>query len=190
VDTRGLKLEAKAAAALGTTAASGSRTVFSLSEDETMDLGRGLGRALKGGELLLLEGDLGYGKTVFARGVATALGILPDEVTSPSFTLVHEYKGGRVPLFHRPVPARDPRGRGRRANSEILTAGRRPRRWGPHSYDAGTTIDFMTWARVRGGSRSSPADGRRAATATQGPAPPRGSVSQFGASLVMMTSCA
>jgi hypothetical protein len=83
-----VKLEAKAAGAQGTTAASGSRTVFSLSEDETMDLGRGLGRALKGGELLLLEGDLGYGKTVFARGVATALGILPDEVTSPSFTLV------------------------------------------------------------------------------------------------------
>jgi tRNA threonylcarbamoyladenosine biosynthesis protein TsaE len=100
VDTRGLKLEAKAAAAVGTTAASGSRTVFSLSEDETIELGRGLGRALKGGELLLLEGDLGYGKTVFARGVATALGILPDEVSSPSFALVHEYKGGRVPLFH------------------------------------------------------------------------------------------
>ena len=100
MDTRGLKLEAKAVAALGTATASGSRTVFSLSEDETMDLGRGLGRALKGGELLLLEGDLGYGKTVFARGVAAALGILPEEVSSPSFTLVHEYKGGRVPLFH------------------------------------------------------------------------------------------
>jgi tRNA threonylcarbamoyladenosine biosynthesis protein TsaE len=100
VDTRGLKLETTAAAPSGAAAASGPRTVFSLSEDETMDLGRGLGRALKGGELLLLEGDLGYGKTVFARGVATALGILPDEVSSPSFTLVHEYKGGRVPLFH------------------------------------------------------------------------------------------
>lgn len=99
MDTRSLKLEAKAAAAAAGTA-SGSRTVFSLSEDETLDLGRGLGRALKGGELLLLEGDLGFGKTVFARGVATALGILPDEVSSPSFTLVHEYKGGRVPLFH------------------------------------------------------------------------------------------
>src|SRR5262249_40372924 len=52
------------------------------------------------GELLLLEGDLGYGKTVFARGIAAAIGIAPEEVTSPSFTLVHEYKGGRVPLFH------------------------------------------------------------------------------------------
>ena len=100
MDTRGLKLEAKAVAALGAATASGSRTVFSLSEEETMDLGRGLGRALKGGELLLLEGDLGYGKTVFARGVAAALGILPEEVSSPSFTLVHEYRGGRVPVFH------------------------------------------------------------------------------------------
>jgi len=88
------------APAQGAAAGSGARTVFSLSEDETLDLGRGLGRALKGGELLLLEGDLGYGKTVFARGVAAALGIPQDEVTSPSFTLVHEYRGGRVPLFH------------------------------------------------------------------------------------------
>jgi tRNA threonylcarbamoyladenosine biosynthesis protein TsaE len=100
VDARGLKLEAKGAAALGATTASGSRTVFSLSEEETMDLGRGLGRVLKGGELLLLQGDLGYGKTVFARGVASALGIVSEEVSSPSFTLVHEYKGGRVPVFH------------------------------------------------------------------------------------------
>jgi tRNA threonylcarbamoyladenosine biosynthesis protein TsaE len=100
LDTRGVKVGANAAATAGATASSGSRTVFSLSEEETVDLGRGFGRALKGGELLLLEGDLGYGKTVFARGVATALGILPEEVSSPSFTLVHEYKGGRVPVFH------------------------------------------------------------------------------------------
>ena len=65
-----------------------------------MELGRGLGRALKGGELLLLQGDLGYGKTVFVRGVAAALGVLPEEVSSPSYTLVHEYRGGRLPLFH------------------------------------------------------------------------------------------
>ena len=100
MDTRGVKLEAKAAAGLGAATGSGSRTVFSLSEEETLDLGRGLGRALKGGELLLLQGDLGCGKTVFARGVAAALGVLAEEVTSPSFTLVHEYKGGRLPLFH------------------------------------------------------------------------------------------
>ena len=100
MDTRGVKVKPNAGGAPGATAPSGSRTVFSLSEEETVDLGRGLGRALKGGELLLLQGDLGYGKTVFARGVAMALGILPEEVSSPSFTLVHEYKGGRVPLFH------------------------------------------------------------------------------------------
>jgi len=99
VDTRGVKSRPKPGPAPGT-AATGSRTVFSLSEDETLDLGRGLGRSLKGGELLLLEGDLGYGKTVFARGVAAALGIPPEEVTSPSFTIVHEYQGGRVPVFH------------------------------------------------------------------------------------------
>jgi len=100
LDTRGVKVRANAAAAPGAAATSGARTVFSLSEEETLDLGRGLGRALKGGELLLLQGDLGYGKTVFARGVAAALGIPPEEVSSPSFTLVHEYRGGRVPLFH------------------------------------------------------------------------------------------
>jgi tRNA threonylcarbamoyladenosine biosynthesis protein TsaE len=100
VDTRGVKAKGKLAASPGAAAGTGARTVFSLSEEETLDLGRGLGRALKGGELLLLQGDLGYGKTVFARGVAVALGILPEEVSSPSFTLVHEYVGGRVPLFH------------------------------------------------------------------------------------------
>lgn len=100
MDTRGVKNKTKPAPASGAAAVSGPRTVFSLSEEETLDLGRSLGRSLKGGELLLLEGDLGYGKTVFARGVAVALGIPPEEVTSPSFTLVHEYKGGRVPVFH------------------------------------------------------------------------------------------
>jgi len=100
VDTRGIKNKADAVAATAASTSSGSRTVFSLSEEETLDLGRGLGRALKGGELLLLEGDLGYGKTVFARGIAQALGIPQEEVSSPSFTLVHEYRGGRFPLFH------------------------------------------------------------------------------------------
>jgi len=100
LDTRGVRSKPKAGPGTPGTAGVGSRTVFSLSEEETLEIARGIGRSLKGGELLLLEGDLGYGKTVFARGVATALGIAPEEVTSPSFTLVHEYKGGRVPVFH------------------------------------------------------------------------------------------
>jgi len=76
------------------------RTVFSLSEDETAELGRTLSRTMKGGELVLLEGELGLGKTVFARGIATGLGIAAEDVNSPSFTLVQEYGGGRLPMFH------------------------------------------------------------------------------------------
>jgi tRNA threonylcarbamoyladenosine biosynthesis protein TsaE len=76
------------------------RTVFSLSEEETIDLGRSIGRALKGGELVLLDGDLGLGKTVFARGIAAGLGVDPEDVASPSFTLVREYRSGRLPMFH------------------------------------------------------------------------------------------
>jgi tRNA threonylcarbamoyladenosine biosynthesis protein TsaE len=100
LDAPRVKVRSKVAAGSGAATASGSRTVFSLSEEETVELGRGIGRALKGGELLLLQGDLGFGKTVFVRGVAAALGVPPEEVSSPSFSLVHEYRGGRVPLFH------------------------------------------------------------------------------------------
>lgn len=99
MDTRRLK-DRPAKRAAGGGAAEGPRTLYSLSEDETLDLGRNLGRSLKGGELIVLEGDLGYGKTVFARGIAAGVGIPPEEVSSPSFALVHEYRGGRLPLFH------------------------------------------------------------------------------------------
>ena len=76
------------------------KTIYTLSEKETLELGRSLAQTLRGGELLILEGDLGMGKTVFARGVAVGLGIAEDDVRSPSFTLVHEYEGGKHPLFH------------------------------------------------------------------------------------------
>ena len=77
-----------------------AQTVFSLSEEETVELGRATSRGLRGGELVLLVGDLGLGKTVFARGMALGLGIAPEEVSSPSFTLIQEYGGGRLTLFH------------------------------------------------------------------------------------------
>jgi len=80
--------------------ACGGDTIYSLSEEETLALGHKLAQSLKGGELIVLEGDLGMGKTVFARGVAVGLGIPEDEVHSPSYALVHEYEGGRCPLFH------------------------------------------------------------------------------------------
>lgn len=75
-------------------------SIFTLSADETIEVGRALGQQLTGGELILLEGDLGLGKTTLVKGLAAGLGIVPDDVTSPSFTLVQEYVGGRLPMFH------------------------------------------------------------------------------------------
>ncbi|MGH9902298.1 MAG: tRNA (adenosine(37)-N6)-threonylcarbamoyltransferase complex ATPase subunit type 1 TsaE, partial [Pyrinomonadaceae bacterium] len=69
-------------------------------EGETFTVGVSVGEALAGGEILLLDGPLGAGKTVFVKGVAAALGIEVDEVTSPSFTLVNRYDGGRLTLYH------------------------------------------------------------------------------------------
>ena len=67
--------------------------------EETFVLGKQIGSQLTGGEILLLDGPLGAGKTVFVKGLAAGLDIDPEEVTSPSFTLVNPYIG-RLPLFH------------------------------------------------------------------------------------------
>jgi tRNA threonylcarbamoyladenosine biosynthesis protein TsaE len=63
------------------------------SEQETIDAGARVGRLLRGGEVVRLFGDLGVGKTAFVRGLAAGLGLDPDQVTSPTFTLVQEYRG-------------------------------------------------------------------------------------------------
>jgi tRNA threonylcarbamoyladenosine biosynthesis protein TsaE len=55
---------------------------------------------VKAGDVILLSGNLGAGKTAFVRGLAAGLGIDPEEVSSPTFTLVHEYHGGRLTLYH------------------------------------------------------------------------------------------
>lgn len=69
------------------------------SEGETEAAGRELGSLLHPGQVIHLLGDLGAGKTVFVRGLAQGLGIDPDEVSSPTFTLIQEYRG-RITLFH------------------------------------------------------------------------------------------
>jgi tRNA threonylcarbamoyladenosine biosynthesis protein TsaE len=70
------------------------------SERETAAAGRDLARDLGAGDVVLLVGDLGAGKTAFVRGLAEELGIDPAEVTSPTFTLIQEYRGGRLLLHH------------------------------------------------------------------------------------------
>jgi tRNA threonylcarbamoyladenosine biosynthesis protein TsaE len=72
----------------------------SRSVEETFELGARTGAHLVGGEIILLDGPLGAGKTVFAKGIASSLEIDTDEVTSPSFTLVNRYDEGRLTLFH------------------------------------------------------------------------------------------
>src|SRR5882724_1227569 len=71
----------------------------SSSPDETLKFGQRVGEQLNGGEILLISGPLGAGKTIFVKGVCAALGIKPDEVTSPSFTLVNPHRG-RLRLYH------------------------------------------------------------------------------------------
>ena len=70
------------------------------SERETERVARELAASLVPGDVLLLSGTLGAGKTTFVRGLAEGLGIDPAEVSSPTFTLVHEYRGGRLALYH------------------------------------------------------------------------------------------
>ena len=70
------------------------------SEEETAGIARKLAAALHAGDVILLSGNLGAGKTAFVRGLASGLAIDPEEVSSPTFTLVHEYRGGRLTLYH------------------------------------------------------------------------------------------
>ena len=69
-------------------------------EEETRALGRELAEGIMADTTLSLEGALGAGKTCFVQGLAEGLGLDPAMVSSPTFTLVHEYPGGRLPLIH------------------------------------------------------------------------------------------
>jgi tRNA threonylcarbamoyladenosine biosynthesis protein TsaE len=69
------------------------------SPEQTGQLGSRLAQKLQAGMVVAFTGDLGAGKTAFTQGIARGLGIT-DRVTSPTFTIVNEYEGGRLPLFH------------------------------------------------------------------------------------------
>ena len=74
-------------------------TYESYKEQDTFDIGKKLGESAEPGNIFLLEGDLGVGKTVFTKGFAAGLGI-EEPITSPTFTIVQEYKEGKYPLYH------------------------------------------------------------------------------------------
>lgn len=74
-------------------------TIQSFREKDTFDAAYSLGSQAQAGDVFLLEGELGVGKTVFAKGFAKGLGI-DEPVTSPTFTIIQEYRQGRIPLYH------------------------------------------------------------------------------------------
>ena len=77
-----------------------SREILTASEEETVGAGEQLGASLRPGDVVLLTGQLGAGKTAFVRGLARGVGAVPDDVSSPTFTLIQAYSGGRATLHH------------------------------------------------------------------------------------------
>jgi tRNA threonylcarbamoyladenosine biosynthesis protein TsaE len=75
-------------------------TVTTAGEDETVAVGERLARTLQPGAVVLLYGQLGAGKTAFVRGLARGLGAADDDVSSPTFTIVQEYHGASLTLYH------------------------------------------------------------------------------------------
>lgn len=73
--------------------------IHTSSDEETQKIGEQIAERLGPGDILLLEGDLGAGKTTFSRGVARGLGVAPEEVRSPTFTLINIYRG-TLPIYH------------------------------------------------------------------------------------------
>ncbi len=77
-----------------------TRRYLSANEDETVAIGRQIAESLPPDAALLLDGDLGAGKTVLTRGVALHLGIDPNEIQSPTYTLIREHDGPKGRLIH------------------------------------------------------------------------------------------
>ncbi len=74
-------------------------TLFSLSAEETFNIGKNFSSKFKGGELIILEGELGMGKTILTKGIAAGLAIDPNDITSPSFLIINEHQG-KLKLYH------------------------------------------------------------------------------------------
>ncbi|MEX0822457.1 MAG: tRNA (adenosine(37)-N6)-threonylcarbamoyltransferase complex ATPase subunit type 1 TsaE [Rhodothermales bacterium] len=70
------------------------------SESETRSLGRAMAESFRAGDVVGLYGDLGVGKTALTKGICAGLGLDPDAVTSPTFTLLIEYASGSLPVYH------------------------------------------------------------------------------------------
>jgi tRNA threonylcarbamoyladenosine biosynthesis protein TsaE len=81
-------------------APAGPSVTLTENERGTEAVGERLAPSLRAGDVVLLSGPLGAGKTAFVRGLARGLGVGAIEVSSPTFTLIHEYRGGRLTLFH------------------------------------------------------------------------------------------
>lgn len=77
-----------------------AQPLVTASEQETSSAGETLATILEPGDVVLLYGELGAGKTAFVRGMARGLGASPDDVSSPTFTLIQEYQGERTTLYH------------------------------------------------------------------------------------------
>ena len=75
------------------------KVIESFSPDDTLELGRSMGKAAEPGDVYTLIGDLGVGKTVFTQGIAEGLEI-DESICSPTFTIVQVYEEGRIPFYH------------------------------------------------------------------------------------------
>ena len=75
------------------------KVIESFSPDDTLELGRSMGKAAEPGDVYTLIGDLGVGKTVFTQGIAEGLEI-DESICSPTFTIVQVYEEGRMPFYH------------------------------------------------------------------------------------------
>ncbi len=75
-------------------------TIRTRSATETQAVAARLAPLLRPSDVLTLSGDLGAGKTTFTRGLVAALGVPENAVTSPTFALLHEYRGGKYPVYH------------------------------------------------------------------------------------------